>query len=578
MQGYDDKNNNIENNEQELDTNVLNEKKEEYIDIFSNEPDKKQDNQNVADNISNSDIESSDDYFMNNTSADDEKNNYQYYQFSNTSNNKSFNEIREEEKAERLRQKLLKKQHCTTNSLSNNGGFTVKKFFAMTGLAIFLGVMAGLSFFLTARIAGKSVKSVSKQMESEETVTVENKDQRRIVEATGYKVLNDVSQIVAMNKPAMVNISATTKTQLQDFFRGSYYKDIPVSGSGFIISEDEDNYYIATNNHVVDNGSNLSVAFIDNTVAPATIKGKDSHNDLAVISVKKSDITEETKQKIKKVEIGDSNNLVEGQAVVAMGNALGYGQSTTNGIISAIGRSIQLSDGSKMEDLIQTDAAINFGNSGGALIDATGRVIGINSAKNGSESVEGMGYAIPISKAEPIINKILQDDRKIVDFKNRGMLGVTGFTTDENIKDAYGIPVGFYIKNVTKGLGADKAGILNGDVIVEVNGFKVKTQQDIAERLQYFKVGETVDVGIMRNSGGEYKFDTKKVAISAKDKNMLNQEEEQRELEEYKQNRPYVQENNEDNNDFENDRRYDNFNYDNDNKIGELFEEIFGAR
>lgn len=579
MQGYDDKNNNIENNEQGLDTNVLNEKKEEYIDIFSNEPDKRQINQNVEDNISNSDID--DDYFMNNTSAGDEKNNYQYYQFSNTSNNKSFNEIREEEKAERLRQKLLKKQHYATNSVNNNGGFTVKKFFAMTGLAIFLGVMAGLSFFATAHIAGNAVKSASKQAENAEnyeTVTVEDRDQRKIVEATGYKVLNDVSQIVAMNKPAMVNISATTKTQLQDFFRGSYYKDIPVSGSGFIISEDEDNYYIATNNHVVDNGSNLSVAFIDNTVAPATIKGKDSHNDLAVISVKKSDITEETKQKIKKVEIGDSNNLVEGQAVIAMGNALGYGQSTTNGIISAIGRSIQLSDGSKMEDLIQTDAAINFGNSGGALIDATGRVIGINSAKNGSEAVEGMGYAIPISKAEPIINKILQDDRKIVDIKNRGMLGVTGFVTDENIKEAYGIPVGFYIKNVTKGLGADKAGILNGDVIVEVNGFKVKTQQDIAERLQYFKVGETVDVGIMRNSGGEYKFDTKKVVISAKDKNMLNQEEEQRELEEYKQNRPYVQENNEDRNDFENDGRYDNFNYDDDSKIGELFEGIFGVR
>lgn len=579
MQGYDDKNNNIENNEQGLDTNVLNEKKEEYIDIFSNEPDKRQINQNVEDNISNPDID--DDYFMNNTSAVDEKNNYQYYQFSNTSNNKSFNEIREEEKAERLRQKLLKKQHYATNSVNNNGGFTVKKFFAMTGLAIFLGVMAGLSFFATARIAGNAVKSASKQAENAEnyeTVTVEDKDQRKIVEATGYKVLNDVSQIVAMNKPAMVNISATTKTQLQDFFRGSYYKDIPVSGSGFIISEDEDNYYIATNNHVVDNGSNLSVAFIDNTVAPATIKGKDSHNDLAVISVKKSDITEETKQKIKKVEIGDSNNLVEGQAVIAMGNALGYGQSTTNGIISAIGRSIQLSDGSKMEDLIQTDAAINFGNSGGALIDATGRVIGINSAKNGSEAVEGMGYAIPISKAEPIINKILQDDRKIVDIKNRGMLGVTGFVTDENIKEAYGIPVGFYIKNVTKGLGADKAGILNGDVIVEVNGFKVKTQQDIAERLQYFEVGETVDVGIMRNSGGEYKFDTKKVVISAKDKNMLNQEEEQRELEEYKQNRPYVQENNEDRNDFENDGRYDNFNYDDDSKIGELFEGIFGVR
>ncbi len=571
----DDKKYNIENNEQRIDTEVSNQKKDDYVDIFSNEPDKQQGNQTVVDNMNNSDIDNSDDYLVNNT-TDNEKNNYQYYQFSNTSESKSLDEIREEEKAERLRQKLLRKQQYGSNNFNSNGGFTFKKFLAMTGLAVFLGVMAGLSFFITGQIAGNSFKPVSEQVENNETVASKNIEERKVVEATGYKVLNDVSQIVAMNKPAMVNISATTKTQLQDFFRGSYYKDIPVSGSGFIISEDEENYYIATNNHVVDNGNNLSVAFIDNTVAPATIKGKDSHNDLAVISVKKSDITKETKQQIKKVEIGDSNNLVEGQAVIAMGNALGYGQSTTEGIISAIGRSIQLSDGSKMEDLIQTDAAINFGNSGGALIDSTGRVIGINSAKNGSEAVEGMGYAIPISKAEPIINKILQDDRKIVDFKDRGMLGVTGFTTDENIKEAYGIPVGFYVKNVTKGLGAEKAGILNGDVIVEVNGFKIKTQRDIAERLQYFKVGETIDVGIMRNSGGEYKFDTKKVVISAKDKNILNQEEEQRELEEYRQNRPYVQENNQDQNGVENNGQYDDFNYD-DNKIGELFEGIFGA-
>ncbi len=578
MDGYNEKNN-IENSEQDLNTNAPNEKRDEYIDIFSTEPNRQQAVQNNTNNMNDSEANNSDDYFANNTVADDKGDNYQYYQFSNTSKDKSLDEIREEERAERLRQKLLKKQYYSGNNLNGKGGFTAKRFFAMIGIAAFLGVVAGLSFVVTNRLVGSDFKSVSENTLDNEMVADENDAQRQIAETTGYKVLNDVSQIVAMNKPAMVNISATTQTQLQDFFRGSYYKDIPMSGSGFIISEDENNYYIATNNHVVDNGNNLSVAFIDNSVAPATIKGKDSHNDLAVISVKKSDIAEETMRQIKKVEIGDSNNLVEGQAVVAMGNALGYGQSTTSGIISAIGRSIQLSDGSKMEGLIQTDAAINFGNSGGALIDATGRVIGINSAKNGSEAVEGMGYAIPISKAEPIINKILKDDRQIVEAKNRGMLGVTGFTTDENVKRSYGIPIGFYIKNVTKGLGADKAGILSGDVIVEVNGFKVETQQDIAERLQYFKVGETVDVGIMRNIGGEYKFSTKKVLISAKDKDMLNQEEQQRELEEYKHNRPYIQENNENHDGLENDDIQYDFNYsnENDNKMGELLEKIFGV-
>lgn len=576
MEGYNEDNNSLDN-----------QANEQYVDIFSenasNHMEAYNSNSDISDNIKENEINNENDVLTDNNNYHQE-NSYDYYSFSNTPHTKSLQDIKNELKAEKLRQKMQKQQNKGYSNV--NGGFSLKKVLSMTALALFLGIMAGFGFVITGYIGTRSIEKSNNHISG--TEVAEAKDlihnaangKNDVSEVTGYKVMNDVSQIVAMNKPAMVNISATTLTQLQDFFRGSYMQEVPTSGSGFIISEDENNYYIATNNHVIDNGSNLSVSFIDNSVAAAVVKGKDSYNDIAVISVKKSDISAETKQKIKKVEIGDSNNLVEGQAVVAMGNALGYGQSSTNGIISALDRSIEISDGTKMEGLIQTNAAINFGNSGGALIDATGRVIGINSAKNGSEAVEGMGYAIPISKAEPIINNILSDDREIVDSKNRGMLGITGFTTDENIKATYDIPVGFYIKEVTKGSGADKAGLVKGDVIVKINGFQVKTQRDIAERLQYFKIGETIDVTIMHQENGEYKAITKRVTISAKSQDILKQEERQKQLKDsYRQQQNQYPKQNQDYNDngydYNNDDSQNYYN-ENDNKIGELFDDMFG--
>lgn len=493
---------------------------------------------------------------------------YNYYQFSNNPPEKSMDEVHSDLKAEKQRQRRLAKERRAEGNAES--GF--KKFALLSFMALILGVIGGLGFLLTTyfgdSLLGKEREVQGVHAEAEwKTENLESENAgKSIPTLQGYKILNDVSEIVKKNKPAMVNISATTKTILQDFFRGSYYQEVPVSGSGFIISEDEENYYIATNHHVIDNGENLSVAFIDNSVAPAIVKGKDAYNDLAVISVSKKDISLESQKNIKLVEIGDSENLVEGQSVIAMGNALGYGQSTTVGVISALNRTIQTEDGMTMEHLIQTDAAINFGNSGGALIDSSGRVIGINSAKNGSAAVEGMGYAIPISKAEPIIKNILSDNRAVVLEEKRGMLGVEGIPSGEEEKQAYGMPVGFHINGVVKGGGAEKAGIIRGDIIVAINGFKVLTQRDIAERLQFFEVGETVEVTIMRRIDGEYKELKKNIVIGPKDKGMLKQELREKQRQEERENELKPNQESPSYSDEEEFR----------NRLDELLEEMFG--
>lgn len=493
---------------------------------------------------------------------------YNYYQFSNNPPEKSMDEVHSDLKAEKQRQRRLAKERREEGNAES--GF--KKFALLSFMALILGIIGGLGFLLTTyfgdSLLGKEREVQGVHAEAEwKTENLESENAgKSIPTLQGYKILNDVSEIVKKNKPAMVNISATTKTILQDFFRGSYYQEVPVSGSGFIISEDEENYYIATNHHVIDNGENLSVAFIDNSVAPAIVKGKDAYNDLAVISVSKKDISLESQKNIKLVEIGDSENLVEGQSVIAMGNALGYGQSTTVGVISALNRTIQTEDGMTMEHLIQTDAAINFGNSGGALIDSSGRVIGINSAKNGSAAVEGMGYAIPISKAEPIIKNILSDNRAVVLEEKRGMLGVEGIPSGEEEKQAYGMPVGFHINGVVKGGGAEKAGIIRGDIIVAINGFKVLTQRDIAERLQFFEVGETVEVTIMRRIDGEYKELKKNIVIGPKDKGMLKQELREKQRQEERENELKPNQESPSYSDEEEFR----------NRLDELLEEMFG--
>ena len=290
-------------------------------------------------------------------------------------------------------------------------------------------------------------------------------------------------------------------------------------GSGIIIGKNDTELLIVTNNHVVEGADTLSASFIDNSVYEATIKGTDSDNDLAVIAVPLSSISDDTMSQIAVAAVGDSDSLKVGEQVVAIGNALGYGQSVTTGIVSATDRTLSSSDSSDSNALIsstvttketptyiQTDAAINPGNSGGALVNMKGEVIGINSAKLASTEVEGMGYAIPITRVSSIIEELMNETTrtKVAD-SQKSSIGIAGITVDSNINAAYGIPAGVYVASVTQGSGAEAAGIRKGDVITKFDGKTVSTIQELKEKLQYYAAGETVSITVQSpGEGGTY--------------------------------------------------------------------------
>ena len=290
-------------------------------------------------------------------------------------------------------------------------------------------------------------------------------------------------------------------------------------GSGIIIGKNDTELLIVTNNHVVEGADTLSASFIDNSVYEATIKGTDSDNDLAVIAVPLSSISDDTMSQIAVAAVGDSDSLKVGEQVVAIGNALGYGQSVTTGIVSATDRTLSSSDSADSNALIsstvttketptyiQTDAAINPGNSGGALVNMKGEVIGINSAKLASTEVEGMGYAIPITRVSSIIEELMNETTrtKVAD-SQKSSIGIAGITVDSNINAAYGIPAGVYVASVTPGSGAEAAGIRKGDVITKFDGKTVSTIQELKEKLQYYAAGEAVSITVQSpGEGGIY--------------------------------------------------------------------------
>lgn len=290
-------------------------------------------------------------------------------------------------------------------------------------------------------------------------------------------------------------------------------------GSGIIIGKNDTELLIVTNNHVVEGADTLSASFIDNSVYEATIKGTDSDNDLAVIAVPLSSISDDTISQIAVAAVGDSDSLKVGEQVVAIGNALGYGQSVTTGIVSATDRTLSSSDSDDSNALIsstvttketptyiQTDAAINPGNSGGALVNMKGEVIGINSAKLASTEVEGMGYAIPITRVSSIIEELMNETTrtKVAD-SQKSSIGIAGITVDSNINAAYGIPAGVYVASVTPGSGAEAAGIRKGDVITKFDGKTVSTIQELKEKLQYYAAGEAVSITVQSpGEGGIY--------------------------------------------------------------------------
>ncbi len=325
-------------------------------------------------------------------------------------------------------------------------------------------------------------------------------------------VVTDVTSVVEEVMPAMVMIH-NNYTASASFFGYVQQEEATASGSGIIVGENESELLIATNYHVIEGADSLEVIFTDDTTVEAVVKGTDSDMDLAVIAVMLTDIDSDTKDTIKIATLGDSNALKLGEPAIAIGNALGYGQSVTTGVISAVNRDVELEDGNT-QTFIQTDAAINPGNSGGALLNLQGEVIGINSNKIGGDTIEGMGYAIPISVAQPIIDKLMNEETRLkVSSADRGYIGISGVSVTAEVAAGYGIPRGVYVAEVTKGGGAEAAGLEKGDVITEFDGQEITSMDDLQTRLQYYAAGTEITVKIMRQDGQDYTERTYNVTL-----------------------------------------------------------------
>ncbi len=335
------------------------------------------------------------------------------------------------------------------------------------------------------------------------------------IEGDAEGVTTGITEMVKAVMPAMVSINVTaTEIVGGGFWGGQYEQEVQGSGSGIIISQTNDTLYIATNFHVVEGAKKISACFIDGKYYEAAVKGSDSDFDLAVISIPLSKIDSDTISKIKVAVIGSSDKLNLGEPAIAIGNALGYGQSVTVGYISALAREVEMENNTMT--LIQTDAAINPGNSGGALLNINGEVVGINSAKFASTEVEGMGFAIPISDAVPIINDIINETA--IPEKEQAQLGITGSTVESAWVSYYGWPEGVYVSQVTKDSPADKSGIRANDIIVKFDGRTVSSIDSLTEKLKKKRGGETVEIVIMRQDNYG-KFEEKKITVTLGFKN-----------------------------------------------------------
>ncbi|MCR5672754.1 MAG: trypsin-like peptidase domain-containing protein [Lachnospiraceae bacterium] len=332
----------------------------------------------------------------------------------------------------------------------------------------------------------------------------------------GGEVGMSVTELAKNNLPCVVSITNTSVTQLRSMWgNGTIPYENVSRGSGIIIGQTDDELLIATNAHVVNGADSITVGFIDSEIYDATVKGADTEIDLAVIGVNMSDIKKDTLDEIKVAVIGDSDALQVGEQVVAIGNAVGYGQSVTTGIVSALDRDIPDDDVDTC--YIQTDAAINPGNSGGALLNMKGEVIGINSAKIMATTVEGMGYAIPTKTADPVIETLMnRKSRDRVDEAKTGYLGISGVSVDDQTSKMYGIPEGIYLQEVTKGGPAEEAGLLKGDIIKKFDGVSVSTISELRSKMEYYEAGERVDVQYCRQEDGEYVDKTVTVTLSAR--------------------------------------------------------------
>ena len=334
----------------------------------------------------------------------------------------------------------------------------------------------------------------------------------------------DIKKIARENMPAIVAITNVSVAKV-NYFGREYKYDSESTGSGIIIDEKDGELLIATNHHVVEGAEELTVCFSvetedeDDKLVSAQLKGSDSALDLAVVAVDLQDIPDEVLSQITVAEIGDSDQVEVGEWVIAIGNALGYGQSVTFGIVSALDREVTLSteNGIISNPMLQIDAAINFGNSGGALLDSSGRLIGINSAKAAETGVEGMGYAIPINTAIPVIEELMtQTTRRKVDEKKAGALGIIPVDVSEEARKIYNIPSGAYVYELTENSAAQSAGIRQGDIIVKLDQTVISSKNELLERMKYYEAGETVDVTVKRTGAGGYEDKVISVVLGRK--------------------------------------------------------------
>ena len=372
-----------------------------------------------------------------------------------------------------------------------------KKVALVVGAAVLFGAVGGVTMqgtsYLTGKLLGKNTKSTVGT-----TKTVSN---AKLTTSTST-VTSDVSDIVENTLPSIVSITNMSVQEVQNFFGGISQQESESAGSGIIISQNDSELLVVTNNHVVEGSDTLTVTFNDGNSVEAQITGTDSARDLAVVAVPLDKISDDTMNAIKVATLGDSDSLKGGEPAIAIGNALGYGQSVTTGIVSATGRTIDGFDG----EYIQTDAAINPGNSGGALLNANGEVIGINSAKINSSAVEGMGFAIPISDASDVIQNLMnKETRSKVSDEERGYLGIKGYDVSEEGAQMYNMPTGVYVKEVMSGGGAEKAGLTKGSIITGFEGSSISGMSSLQEQLQYYKAGEEVTLTVqIPDKNGEY--------------------------------------------------------------------------
>ena len=467
-------------------------------------------------------------YYASSNNSDTSGNSSKDSGFESQSSEPRYAHYQVDEQEKKPEEKKKGRHHRLHNDKAASSGFGRKAGNTIT-LAVIFGLVAGLVFQAVNMVSDKYFKKETQTaVGSAETLTSSASASTTAEESTDAGeginaeiVANEKGPVAGVAQAAMPSVVAITSVSMQEirsFF--GYGMEYPStgSGSGIIVGENDDELLIATNNHVVDSTEQLYVQFIDGETVEAQVKGTDASADLAVVAVKLDTIANSTKQEICIARMGDSDSLKIGEPAIAIGNALGYGQSVTTGVISALNRKIENSNSEEGTSLIQTDAAINPGNSGGALLNMRGEVIGINSNKIGGSSIEGMGYAIPISTARPIIEDLMErQTRTKYSEEERGYLGISCINVTSDLSENFSMPQGIFVAQVYSGTGAEAAGLVRGNIVVAFDGVTVQNQEELTKQMQYYKAGESVEITIMVNSANGYQQKNVTVTLSSYD-------------------------------------------------------------